>query len=47
MKIKLESDHDLPMDKILSISVMVITGTIVKESNECYPQVFLHECAYK
>ena len=42
MKIKCKLDYDLPMGKILSIPVMVITGSIVKESNEYYPQVLLH-----
>ena len=48
MKIKLESDDDLPLGKVLGIPVMVVvTGSVFQEGNEYYPQVLLHECVYK
>ena len=48
MKIRLESDDDLPLGKVLGIPVMVVvTGSVFQEGNEYYPQVLLHECVYK
>ena len=47
MKIRLESGDDLPLGKILNISVMVITGSVLQEGNKCYPQVLLCECVYR
>ena len=48
MKIRLESDDDLPFGKVLGIPVMVVvTGSVFQEGNEYYPQVLLHECVYK
>ena len=48
MKIKLESDDDLPLGKVLGIPVMVVvTGSVFQEGNEYCPQVLLHECVYK
>ena len=47
MKIRLESGDDLPLGKILNISVMVITGSVFQEGNKCYPQVLSCDCVYK
>ena len=48
MKIKFKSDNDLPLGKILNIPVCIIIVTSVfQEKNNCYPQVFLHECFYE
>ena len=48
MKIRLESDDDLPLGKVLGIPVMVVvTGSVFQEGNKYYPQVLLHECVYK
>ena len=47
MKIRFESDDDLPLGKILSIPFMVITGSVFQEGNMYYPQVRLHECVHK
>ena len=48
MTIKFESDDDLPLDKILSIPVCIITvGSVFQENNNYYPQVHLHECLYE
>ena len=46
IKIRFESD-ELPLCKILSIPVTVITGSVFQEGKKCYPQVLSHECAYK
>ena len=48
MKIRFESDDDWSLGKVLGIPVMaVVTGSVFQESNECYPQVILHECVYQ
>ena len=48
MKIKFESDDDLPLGKILDIPVCIITvGYAFQENNNYYPQVYLHECLYE
>ena len=39
MKSKFESDDHLPSGKILSIPVMVITGSVFQEYNRYYPHV--------
>ena len=48
MKINFESDDDLPLGKILSIPVCIITvGSVFQENSNYYPQVHLHECLYE
>ena len=48
MKIKFESDDYLPLGKILSIPVCIITvGSVFQENNNYYPQVHLYECLYE
>ena len=48
MKIRFESDHDLPLGKILNIpSLIIATRSVFQEDNNYYPQVYLHECLYK
>ena len=48
MKIKFESDDDLPLGKILSVFVCIIVGgSVFQEGNNYYPQVHLHECLYE
>ena len=48
MKIKFESNDDLPLGKILSIPVCIVTvGSVFQEDNSYYPQVYLHECLYE
>ena len=48
MKIKFESDYDLPLGKLLSIpSTIIVTRSLFQEGNKYCPQVYLHECGYK
>ena len=47
MKIRFEPDDDLPLGKILSIPVTVITGSVFQEGNKCYPEVLSYEFVYK
>ena len=48
MKIRFQSDGNLPLGKTFSISDMIIAAAFVFEKNgKFYPQMFLHECVYK
>ena len=48
MKIKFESNDDLPLGKILNILVCVIVVRyFFQEHNNYYPQVYLHECLHE
>ena len=43
MKIKFESNDDLPLGRVLSIPVCIVTvGSVFQEDNNYYPQVYLH-----
>ena len=46
MKIKFESENDLPLGKTFNILDRIIVAASVLEKNgKYYPQIFLHECA--
>ena len=48
MKIRFESNDDLPLGKILSIpSMIILVKSVFEKDNEYYPQVYLPECRYK
>ena len=48
MKIRFESDDDLPLGKTFNIVDMIIVAASILEKNgKYYPQFFFHECAYK
>ena len=48
MKIKFDSDNDLPLNKTIEINVARISvGAIFDENNKYYPQVFLNKCLQK
>ena len=48
MKIKLDSDDDLPVNKTIEIHVVTIVfRAIFYENNKYHPPVFLDECLYK
>ena len=48
MKIKLESDDNLSLGKILNIPVCILTvRSVFQESNNYYPQVYSHEYEYE
>ena len=48
MKIKFESDDNLPLGKVLNIPVcIIIVQSVFQESKNYYPQVHLHECFYE
>ena len=48
MKIKFDSDDELPLNKTIKIpSMMTVVTAIFLENDKYYPQVFLDECLYK
>ena len=48
MKIKFESNDDLPLGKILNIPVfIIIVRSVFEEDGKYYQQVLLHECLYE
>ena len=48
MKIKFNSNDNLPFDKPLKFCNMTVTiRCVFKEDNKLYPQVFLDECFYE
>ena len=47
MKIKFNSDDNLPLDKILKLHILtVIVRSVFQEDKKYYPQVFLDEFLY-
>ena len=48
MKIKFNSDYELPLNKTIEIlKVTTVARAVFHENNKYYPQVFLDECLYK
>ena len=48
MKIKFNSDDDLPLNKPLKIHVMtIIIRSVFEEGDKLYPQVFLDDALYE
>ena len=48
MKIKFNSDNQLPLNITIETPTMTIAaGTVFNGNNEYYPQIFLDECLYK
>ena len=45
MKIKFDSDDNLPLNKILKFRVLtIIIRNIFEKGGKCYPQIFLDDC---
>ena len=48
MKIRFESDDDLPISKIINIPVcVIIISGVFEVDSKYYPQVLLHDCCYE
>ena len=48
MKIKFDSDDNLPLNKTIEIIlVTIVVIAVFHENNKYYPQDFLDECLYK
>ena len=47
MKIKFDSDDNLPLSKVLKFHVLtIIIRNIFEKDGKCYPQIFLDDCLY-
>ena len=48
MKIKFNSDDDLPLNKILKLHMLaIIVRSVFEEDGKYYPQIFLDEYLYE
>ena len=48
MKIKFNSDYELPLNKTIEIpSMTIVVRAVFHENNKYYPQVFLNDGLYK
>ena len=48
IKIRFESDDDLPLGKMLNIPVcVIIIRDVFEEDSKYYPQVLLQDCFYE
>ena len=48
MKIKFDSDGNLPLNKTIEIPIVTaVVRAVFHENNKYYTQVFLDECLYK
>ena len=48
MKIKFDSDNELPLNETVEIlTITIVARAIFLENNKYYPQLFLNECLYK
>ena len=48
MKIKFDSDDNLPLNKTVEIPIVtIVVREVFHENNQYYPQVFLDECLHK
>ena len=48
MKIKFNSDDDIPLNKQVNFpTITIIIGTIFEKDSKYYPQTFLDECLYE
>ena len=48
IKIKFNSDHNVPLNEILKLhDLTVVASSAFQEDKKYYPQVFLYECLYE
>ena len=47
IKIKFNSNDNLPFNKTLKLHNITVTRSILEEDGKFYPQVFLDECFYE
>ena len=48
MKIRFESDDDLPLGEALNIlNMIIVTTSVFEKDSKYYPQVYLHEYLYE
>ena len=48
MKIKFDSDDNLPLNETIVIPIVtIVVRAVFHQNNKYYPKVFLDECLYK
>ena len=48
MKIKFDTDDNLPLNKQLKLCMLtIIVRSVFEEDGKFYPQVYLDECSYE
>ena len=47
IKIKFNSDDNLPLNKILKLHMLTVIARSIFEGDDKYPQIFLDECLYE
>ena len=48
MKIKFDSDDNLPLNKMLKFSILtIIIRSVFEKDGKYYPQMFLDDCLYE
>ena len=48
MKIKYDTDDELPLNKMIEIpNMIIVVRAVFHENNNYYPQVFIDKCLYK
>ena len=48
MKIRFNSDDDLPLNKILKINILrIIIRNIFEKDSKCYPGIYLDDCLHE
>ena len=48
MKIKFDTDDDLPLNKLLKLYMLtIVVRSALEEDSKYYPQIYLDECLYK
>ena len=43
MKIRFESDNDLPLGKIFNMVDIIVSASVLEKNVKYHPQLFLHE----
>ena len=48
MRIRSDSNDDIPLNKILSIPVLsIVVKLVFQNENKYYPQIHIYECQYE
>ena len=48
MKIKFDTDDNLPLNKLLKLRILtIIFRSVFEEDGKLYPQIYLDECLYE
>ena len=48
MKIKFNSDNDIPLKKLVELyNMIIIVRSVFRERSKYYPKIFLDECLHK